>query len=447
MPHPAPYFPGLSTNNWKFRRESPQPQQQLPRQRSGNGNMHARHDDAKAMWVGNLPENVSTGEIHEFFRECDIVNIANLSRSRCAFINLTSAIEVERAVKIYNNAVFRGCSIVCRPRKMATGGQSSGTTPMHQPEHHGVPSGSRNLRTTQISQSSITTRPTQPDSQPSTPQYQDRYFILKSLTIDDLHIARDRGCWATQPKNEPILNKAFGNSVNVYLIFSANKSGEFYGYARMESGIDPATSSAADLNVDWMPVGAPTIVNTSAAQHQDHHASLQNRVQAPSTCWGTPFSIRWICTDPLPFSQVKHLRNSWNANKQVKVSRDGIEVESSIGKRLLEEFHKNAITSHPPPGDDPDQLDFARLKLDPPSESFLNVLDPGASTRPTAAAAFSRRHSLDLPHPVPEHFVTNQEDLRKRRMSDVKGDGRHPTAWQEYAVQAAAAHVAAHAAE
>ncbi|KAG5653752.1 hypothetical protein H0H81_010839 [Sphagnurus paluster] len=80
-----------------------------------------------------------------------------------------------------------------------------------------------------------------------------RYFILKSLTqvrnssthrsppsseADnfslqyDLDLSVEKGLWATQKHNEGILDQAFRTSQEVYLIFSVNKSGEFYGYAR-----------------------------------------------------------------------------------------------------------------------------------------------------------------------------------------------------------------------
>jgi len=42
----------------------------------------------------------------------------------------------------------------------------------------------------------------------------------------------ERGFWATQRHNEEILDQAFRSSKEVHLIFSVNKSGEFYGYAR-----------------------------------------------------------------------------------------------------------------------------------------------------------------------------------------------------------------------
>lgn len=69
------------------------------------------------------------------------------------------------------------------------------------------------------------------------PAFRNRYFILKSLTDEELEQSVRTGLWATQPHNEPVLDQAFRNSENVILIFSANQSGEFFGYARMASPI------------------------------------------------------------------------------------------------------------------------------------------------------------------------------------------------------------------
>lgn len=34
-------------------------------------------------------------------------------------------------------------------------------------------------------------------------------------------------------------------------------------------------------------------------------------------------------------STVKHLRNPWNQNREIKVSRDGTEIEPDVGRQLL----------------------------------------------------------------------------------------------------------------
>jgi hypothetical protein len=49
---------------------------------------------------------------------------------------------------------------------------------------------------------------------------------------DKLDLSVQTGAWATQKHNEAILDRAFRTSEDVFLVFSANKSGAFYGYAR-----------------------------------------------------------------------------------------------------------------------------------------------------------------------------------------------------------------------
>jgi hypothetical protein len=47
-----------------------------------------------------------------------------------------------------------------------------------------------------------------------------------------LDLSVKTGLWATQTHNEGVLDQAFRTSKEVYLIFSVNKSGEFFGYAK-----------------------------------------------------------------------------------------------------------------------------------------------------------------------------------------------------------------------
>jgi len=56
--------------------------------------------------------------------------------------------------------------------------------------------------------------------------------------------------------------------------------------------------------------------------------------------WGEPFKLQWIKTERLQFYRTRHLRNPWNHNREIKVSRDGIELEPSVGQALLEEWDR-----------------------------------------------------------------------------------------------------------
>jgi hypothetical protein len=47
------------------------------------------------------------------------------------------------------------------------------------------------------------------------------------------------------------------------------------------------------------------------------------------------------------FQRTRTLRNPWNGNREVKISRDGTEIEPSVGARLLQEFDAEPTTIGP----------------------------------------------------------------------------------------------------
>jgi hypothetical protein len=65
--------------------------------------------------------------------------------------------------------------------------------------------------------------------------------------------------------------------------------------------------------------------------------------------WGKPFKIEWISTNRLPFYRTRGLRNPWNANREVKIARDGTELETSVGERLIQMFHRLGPSNAPLP--------------------------------------------------------------------------------------------------
>ena len=86
---------------------------------------------------------------------------------------------------------------------------------------------------------------------------------------------------------------------------------------------------------------ATLLANGSEQATQDGGERSPPR-QSSSDSWGKPFRVEWIRTDPLPFQRVKKLRNPWRDNRQVKVSRDGTELEPGVGRQLLEEWNRSA---------------------------------------------------------------------------------------------------------
>lgn len=68
---------------------------------------------------------------------------------------------------------------------------------------------------------------------------------------------------------------------------------------------------------------------------------------SPSKAWGKPFKVEWISTTRLPFYRTRGLRNPWNSNREVKIARDGTELETAVGRRLLGLFHRLPSPSVP----------------------------------------------------------------------------------------------------
>ena len=65
--------------------------------------------------------------------------------------------------------------------------------------------------------------------------------------------------------------------------------------------------------------------------------------------WGECFAVQWLSTEKLPFHRTRHLRNPWNHDREVKVSRDGTELEPGVGERLLDEWERLADPQAPAP--------------------------------------------------------------------------------------------------
>jgi hypothetical protein len=160
----------------------------------------------------------------------------------------------------------------------------------------------------------------------------------------------------------------------VYLVFSANKSGEYFGYARMKSPINedpaaaiefaPSAQSASDLDLPKAIPTEPTeyaprgrIIDDSARgtifweaetdeiesggeEESDASSGKSGAEEGESKAWGKPFKLEWLSVARLPFYRTRGLRNPWNSNREVKIARDGTELEPSVGRRLIGLFNR-----------------------------------------------------------------------------------------------------------
>lgn len=164
---------------------------------------------------------------------------------------------------------------------------------------------------------------------------------------------------------------------NVYLIFSANKSGEYFGYGRMTTPINEDPAAAIDFAPKALLVEDPDLpkaiqteasesapkgriiddsargtifweaevndanIQVATAENRSDQSDADGEVESSTKAWGKPFTIHWMSTNRLPFYRTRGLRNPWNSNREVKIARDGTELETSVGRRLIAMFHRD----------------------------------------------------------------------------------------------------------
>ncbi|KAI3319988.1 hypothetical protein HD806DRAFT_242856 [Xylariaceae sp. AK1471] len=338
-----------------------------------------------AIWIGNLPPQTELMSlVHHVCKEAaGLESLFLISKSNCAFANFKDETSCIAAQQKLHDSKFQSVRLVSRLRKSTVEGTSgqtaptgpAATSPSAQPTSSDPPSSSP-IKPANPSSSTqedgVDTKNTPADGI----QQKDKFFILKSLTVEDLDLSIQNGVWATQSHNEEALNEAYGAVDNVYLIFSANKSGEYFGYARMISPInhDPAAAiefapkAQATSSVD-LPKAIPTeatetcprgrIIDDSARGtifwelERDEADGVSDTISEDSesarsmhdgeggvNAWGKPFKLEWLSTTRLPFYRTRGLRNPWNSNREVKIARDGTELEPTVGRKLIGLFNR-----------------------------------------------------------------------------------------------------------
>lgn len=355
------------------------------------GSLRKLQQSGHAIWIGNLPPHTEIMSLirHVCKETQGLESLFLISKSNCAFANFRDEDACAAAQLKIHDSRFQTVRLVSRLRKSSSKAKSVTTTPtepttLAEPVAHAVtntssPKGQAEKNGTDSQSEANKETPVEIDT-----IHKDRFFVIKSLTVEDLELSVKNKVWATQSHNEKVLNEAFKTSDNVFLIFSANKSGEYFGYAKMTSPIndDPAAmiefASKAQAAKDpvlpkitlspasgFAPKGRiiddssrGTIlweVDREGEKDDDESDEMESEKSIPEepsqNLWGKPFKIEWISTVRLPFHRTRGLRNPWNSNREVKIARDGTELETGIGNRLIALFHKlPSPTPLPMPG-------------------------------------------------------------------------------------------------
>jgi RNA recognition motif-containing protein len=229
------------------------------------------------MWIGNVPSDATESELWQVFsrpptpqssssptEKSGLISIHVLAKSNCAFANYESEPYLNIAIAGFDGRSCRPRDLrcpplVCRTRRMDEDVKRGAKAPngMHldwtRKQHQRTGGSASNSR----QDPGITTPTEEQDVDDASSSssflnrhFTSRYFVLKSLTEvsrpafsmhrtanfplnqADLNISVEKGIWATQRHNEETLDRAYRTSENVFLIFGANKSREFFGYAR-----------------------------------------------------------------------------------------------------------------------------------------------------------------------------------------------------------------------
>lgn len=171
-----------------------------------------------ALWVGNLPPGTSIVELKDHFSQDmsdDIESVFLISKSNCAFINYKTEAVCSAAQAKFHDSRFQGVRLVCRLRRRvipngspASGERSSGSSSI-SPVKSEVKSEVYDSPSKTSARSSSDADGTEEQLSSSLERVPNRYFIVKSLTMDDLEASRQSGIWATQTHNEVNLNRAY----------------------------------------------------------------------------------------------------------------------------------------------------------------------------------------------------------------------------------------------
>jgi hypothetical protein len=178
---------------------------------------------------------------------------------------------------------------------------------------------------------------------PSYPLFQGaRFFIIKSSNKENIEISQKHSEWATTQANQKKLNEAFQKN-NVILIFSANRTSCYQGYAIMKTFISEKESTI------WQN---------------------ENNVRL-----GGSFGVYWLCCCEMPFSKVKNLTNQFTGEVVTK-SRDTQELPNDLGYELINlcyEQERNEASSKPPKNITKDVVDSILLEIKQSREKQLQL--------------------------------------------------------------------------
>jgi hypothetical protein len=161
------------------------------------------------------------GLVHHVCKEADgLESLFLISKSNCAFANFKDEAASMAAQRKLHDSKFLTVRLVSRLRKSTVEGPTGNTAPTGpaasapQPDPTPEPPSAREVEGVDAagkgaSAANSTGGKTTGSPVEGAPAQKDRFFILKSLTVEDIELSVRTNIWATQAHNEVTLNNAF----------------------------------------------------------------------------------------------------------------------------------------------------------------------------------------------------------------------------------------------
>jgi hypothetical protein len=140
-----------------------------------------------------------------------------ISKSNCAFANFKDEPACIAAQQKLHDSRFQSVRLVSRLRKSTVEGSAGATAPTGPSAATTAPTSPTSMAAPDGSVPDVDGKASPaPGHREGLTRRQavdgsgdDKFFILKSLTLEDLHLSVRNGIWATQSHNEEALNNAF----------------------------------------------------------------------------------------------------------------------------------------------------------------------------------------------------------------------------------------------
>lgn len=164
--------------------------------------------------------------VHHVCKETDgLESLFLISKSNCAFANFKDEQACSAAQQKLHDSKFMTVRLVSRLRKSTVEGPAGATAPTGPAAStsqggamaikEANPSENDGGETKEEGVTPDVVAAAAPESQAmippinGRPRQKDRFFVLKSLTVEDLELSVRTNIWATQSHNEEILNSAY----------------------------------------------------------------------------------------------------------------------------------------------------------------------------------------------------------------------------------------------